>query len=220
MKILALTCTHNRNETVDIFLHHMNYDLLIVDSIGGNTEEYDNGRDIWVIKYDNDQLGAKWNYGLQHAKHIDFDYLLITGSDDIFSPGLIESLAEQDADYAGLLDFYFYDIEKDLLKYCSGLQFNRKGEPHGAGRIIKRWVLEALEWHLWDDNINYGLDASMTRKFLTVNLNTFFTHIPKGMYAVDLKSSDNIHSIHEYNGVWMNKEEKQQLRDHFNLQYV
>ncbi len=218
MSILALTCTHNRQETLEIFLDKLNYPLIMVDTTGG-TFPVDK-KITHYFDYSNKPLGAKWNYGLQQAKHIDFEYLLITGSDDIFSPGLIEFLAEKRVHYAGLLDFYFYDIERDLLKYCPGLRYNRKGEPHGAGRIIHRSVLEALGWRLWDDHLNSGLDASMTRKFLKLDISAFFTHIPKGMYAVDLKSSDNIHTIEEYNGVMMNGEEKDKLLNHFNLQYV
>lgn len=204
MTIHALTCTHGRSETVEIFLQHMYFPITIIDS----------------SEYKNDPLGAKWNYGLSKCKELDLDYLLITGSDNLFSPGLIESLTENKVHYSGLLDFYFYDIEKDILKYCPGFRYSQSGHPHGAGRVIHRSVLETLDWKLWDDNLNSGLDNSMTRRLKNLDLSSKFVKIPEGMYAVDLKTSNNLHTIHEYPGLILGEQEKKELRDHFQLEYV
>lgn len=227
MKVLALTCTHGRSQIVDVFLHHLEYECLIVDS---NYDVLTSETDImpqWAIpkeinyfSFSNKKLGEKWNFGLQQCKEVDFDYLLITGSDDIFSPGLIDHLVKQKVHYAGLLDFYFYDTERDLLKYCPGLKYDRAGEPHGAGRIIHRSVLESLNWVLWDDKINHGLDASMTKRLKTLDIKTHFCKIPDGMFAVDLKSSENIHRLEEYPGIMLDQEAKQIMLRHFNLEYV
>ena len=129
-------------------------------------------------------------------------------------------LVDKKVHYAGFLDFYFYDTERDLAKYCPGMKYNRKGEPHGAGRILHRSILESLNWVLWDDKLSSGLDASMTKRLRTLDITTWFGNIPEGMYAVDLKTSDNIHRIEEYPGVMMNDHEKAQLLNHFSLQYV
>ena len=84
-RILALTCCHGRKETLDIFLHHMDYDLVMIDTIFNTDILRLSNNSLGYFEYSNENLGAKWNYGLDKCREFVFDYLLITGSDDIFS---------------------------------------------------------------------------------------------------------------------------------------
>lgn len=161
------------------------------------------------IIHPNKPVSKKWNYGLQFARKVDFEYLIITGSDDIFSADLWEHYKTLSVQYFGLLDFYFLDYETSKIKYHSGFMANRQGETHGAGRALHRSVLDAVDWKLWDDTLNEGLDASMTKSLNNLILSTEFIKVhSKGFVAMDIKTKENIHKASEYQGNWIAEEEK------------
>lgn len=203
--MIFLTAVHGRPEITEIFLENIpkKYPIVIVgdreDECGEVIAKYGN---TVYLQADNKPLGRKFNKGLSYLKDKDFDYLFITGSDDIFQPELLDyyETLKGKYDYVGLLDFYFHDFQ--MTKYCPGFIHDRKGEPHGAGRMLSRDVLEWANWKLWDDDINSGLDASMTARLGGMRLRRhFFSLKKKGFWAVDLKTETNLHQMKEYNGV-------------------
>lgn len=225
MKIVLLTCVYKRPEIFKLFLSRCPAFPLVI--VGEQTDpchevwqNYKNKSDSIYLFHDNEHLGKRWNYGLSKLKNLEFDYVFITGSDDIFTPNLWKYYQMLNVHYAGLLDFYFYDNPKDRLKYCPGFNGNRQGEPHGAGRMIHRSVLEALEWTLWQDNLERGLDASMTARIRKLPGLTkhFFRCRDIGEYAVDLKSDINLHQPKEYPGVYLDMEERNKFLQAFSFQ--
>ena len=202
--LLILTCAYKRPEVFTIFLSHLpQLPLLVVGEQSDPCYEVlqQLRPDAWFVEHPNKPIGRKFNAGLQAAKDLDFSNLFITGSDDVFTPGLWDYYERnKDSDYVGLLDFYFTDFFR--TKYCPGFQHDRKGEPHGAGRMIKREVLEKNNWTLWDDEINQGLDASATKKLKGLNTH-FFRCKDIGEVALDIKLSENIQSMTDYEGEWV-----------------
>lgn len=203
--MIFLTAVHKRPEITEIFLENIpsKYPIVIVgdreDECGEVIAQH--GNTIY-LQSENKPLGRKFNKGLEYLRDKDFDYVFITGSDDIFQPELLDyyETLKGKYDYVGLTDFYFHDFQ--ATKYCPGFIHDRKGEPHGAGRMISRKVLEQLDFKLWDDGLNSGLDASMTKKLKPLSLKTYvFSLKKKGFWAVDLKSKENIHQMDAYNGV-------------------
>lgn len=207
--MLIFTAVHLRPEIFRIFLSHLREGHTLAVAGSKDDECYE----VWkhdshscpsshFIEAPNKPLSDKFNIGLQGLRDIPFDYLFITGSDDIYTPGLwraYEHLAQHKLyDYVGLLDFYFTDFQK--TKYCPGFQHNRLGEPHGAGRMISREVIEKMDFTLWDNGLNSGLDASMTKRLNTLNLKThFFRCKDINEIAIDLKTQ-NIQSMDDYEG--------------------
>lgn len=211
-KIVVLTCAYKRTEIFKKFVDNVPYKLVVVGD-EQNQQELKNG--VYLL-HENKPLGKKWNYGLQFCKNMDFDYLVITGSDDLFCPNLWQWYQTINVHYAGLLDLYFIDGLR--VKYCAGFNKNRYGEPHGAGRVLHRSVLEELDWTLWDDNINIGLDASMTTRLQRLDMQTQFIKIKDmGFVAADIKTSENLHSHKEYSGVWCDQEERRYVFKRLNL---
>lgn len=225
--MLILTACYKRIEVFNIFLQYLpNYPLAV---IGDEREHYDLLKqlrpDAHWIEYWNQPLGAKWNYGLKISQAWAYDYVMILGSDDIFTPGLWEHYKKamepflDGGHYFGLLDFYFTDFAR--TKYCPGFQHNRKGEPHGAGRMIHRSILEKLNWELWDNNINSGLDASMTERLKTIpnlkNRSHFFRCKDIGEIALDIKSGGNIQAMEDYDGEWI---DTKIIKDAFKFEFA
>ena len=210
MKLAVLTACYKRYDIFRLFLNHLPKDitLICVGDEDENKQSFDeSGIKGGYLIHENKPISNKWNAGLEFAKQYDFDYLIITGSDDLFSHDLWKWYKTLDVHYAGLLDFYFRDLA-GKIKYNDGFRFNRKGEPHGAGRALHRSLLDAVGWRLWKDGLNEGLDASMTQTLRRIKFDYQFIRLKdKGFVAIDIKSSENIHSVSEYQGRWINEDE-------------
>lgn len=213
MKLAVLTACYKRCNIFRLFLQHLPKDITLIcvgdddENLQAFTESKINGG---YLIHDNKPISNKWSAGLEFAKGYEFDYLIITGSDDFFSPDLWEWYKTLDVHYAGLLDFYFMDSLTGKIKYNDGFNFNRKGEPHGAGRAIHRSVLDAIGWKLWKDGLNEGLDASMTETLKGISMDFQFIKVQsKGFVAMDIKTDENIHKVSEYQGRWIDDTEKQ-----------
>lgn len=204
---LFLTCAYKRPEIFSIFLYNIPNRYFLV--VAGDTHDpckeiFDQEKRNGIyLEIKNRPLGEKWNTALKSCKSLDFEYLFITGSDDIYQPELLKYYDSRHEDYIGLLDIYFHDFQK--TKYCPGFVHDRKGEPHGAGRRLSRKVLDRLNWQLWDNDLNSGLDASMSQRLhnFAPDISKHFINLKqKGFWAVDLKTKDcNLHQMEEYNGV-------------------
>ena len=213
MKLAVLTACYKRYNIFKLFLQHIPKDITLI-CVGDEDENMTAFTESKVkggyLIHENKPVSNKWNAGLEFAKSHEFDYLIITGSDDFFSPDLWEWYKSLDVHYAGLLDFYFMDSLTGKVKYNDGFSFNRKGEPHGAGRALHRSVLDAVGWKLWKDGRNEGLDASMTDTLKGIAMDFQFIKVQsKGFVAVDVKTDENIHRISEYQGRWIDESEKQ-----------
>ena len=147
------------------------------------------------VEHENLPLGLKWNESLKH--HRGYDYALIVGSDDIFNAQLLESYKPYcyaNYDYIGLLDsFYYYIYYPDCMRYFAGYNGERQGEPDGGGRLIHKSILENVNYKLWDDELNSGLDLSLTNRIKPfVKKSKFLVGADKGIYFIDIKSDVNI----------------------------
>lgn len=209
-RLALLSCAYLRNEIFKLFLQSIPKDIytVIVGDESNKKSFLQHGTNGKYLEYPNNPIGAKWNYGLSVLKNVEFDYLIISGSDDVFSQDLWDWYKTLDVHYAGVLDFYFMDWQTKRIKYNEGFRANRIGEPHGAGRALHRNVLDALQWKLWDDDLNIGLDGSMTEKLkLLKGLTSKFIRLEQhGFIALDIKTDENLHSINEYPGHFVNPE--------------
>lgn len=220
--IAILTACHKRYDIFKAFLNSLPSDAYVI-CVGDDdenkitfTESKINGA---YLVYPNKPVSKKWNYGLEFASKVPFQYLVITGSDDIFCADLWAWYKTLRVHYAGILDFYFLDYPTGKIKYYEGFVANRRGEPHGAGRAIHRSVLESANWKLWGDTLNEGLDASMTRTMREQHLTTEFIKLKeKGFVALDIKTKENIHKITEYSGRWLDHEERNWLLNKIGMQ--
>lgn len=133
--------------------------------------------------FENDPVGRKWNAGLLAIKDKEWENLCVIGSDDIVLEELFiqyENIHDDVAQFDGLA---FYISKRDKFKNYRGYV--------GAGRKIKRSVIEALDYHLWDDTKSRGLDTSAE-----LRLNDFgFTIKPytaNSPVLIDIKTDVNI----------------------------
>jgi hypothetical protein len=150
----------------------------------------------WCM-HENEPLGRKKNYGISQALKLDFDFMMEIGSDDLILDELLRQYAKffPKYDFFGICDAAYINAEN---LDCRRLQSN---STYGAGRIISRKALEAMEAKLWKDNLSKGLD---NRSLIELYKKGFkYWQIPPIDYplVIDIKSPVNIWPFNYMTGV-------------------
>lgn len=218
-KIAIITCTHQRFSVFQHFLRHIDLchyyfkpNLFVGGHEEGHRKELEKCRlkTTWV-QAENKPLGKKFNTVLRAAKKCNPDYVFITGDDDIYNDRFwkqYQEAANQGFHFIGLLDAFLVDVETASAKYFPGYSRERKGETLGAGRMIHKHLLDIFDWELWENGINSGLDASMTKTLSHLNyMSLAIQGLSQNVIMVDLKSDVNIWSYNNWYGLTRNLEE-------------
>jgi len=210
MKIGILTCMWRRPEVFRIFATGINrlkakFDIITLSVGSEKQESMKLCRDYGInyCEYPNKPLGAKFNAGMLAMREFKPDYVTIMGSDDLLSTPTFEKIweyCEQGAEMIGFLDLYFFDLLAGKLVYWPGYGYrgtkadsSRKGEAIGLGRTLSAGLLDKMHWQPWKPDINTGLDWWMTQRLKALKVNPkIFTLKENNLFAVDLKSKDNI----------------------------
>lgn len=216
MIIHVCSCVHGRTATTEKFLDSL-YRLIQYSHLSdiqvrakiavtpGDPffellKKHDAAPYVDAFPYPNDRVGGKWNYAI--SKCYGSDYIMLSGSDDVFSRNYLSALKpylDKKYDYLGPLDFYFYNAQTKTAHYFEGFTSNHKGEPNGAGRVIKTSVVERKAWSLWPHNASKGLDAHFTQKLNgSAPKRKFFKMADMGVCCVDIKTAENIHPVTDY----------------------
>jgi hypothetical protein len=113
----------------------------------------------------NEPLGHKWNTALKAARLFDPESVMITGSDDLISPAYLKLATNSLREYAYVHpeSIYFYVPDSGRCIYAEPF-------PTGAGRLIRRDVLESVKWKLWPDEQNDRLDGAMDHALRRVTI--------------------------------------------------
>jgi hypothetical protein len=120
--------------------------------------------------HDNYPLGAKWQFAFAMCRQYQPDAVLFLGSSDWVCDDWCRTMyADIQATGCGMIgkrSIDFLDVGRDGL--IRGLRWNgyhlgsgREDEPIGAGRLLSRQLLDAIDWQAFDRNIDFGLDYSM-----------------------------------------------------------
>jgi hypothetical protein len=141
----------------------------------------------------NNPLGQKANVSVQALRGL-CDYVITTGSDDVFSSNMPEIYrANMQYDYFGFKDCYFHNLPTNETRYWPGYTCARKGEPIGAGKMVSAKLLDRMNWRPFNRKISASLDYFYTIKAKALTDNWKFVNlIDHNAYIVDLKSEHNI----------------------------
>jgi hypothetical protein len=144
----------------------------------------------------NSPLGAKCNAAVELLR--DCDAIMGLGSDDLIcsrgARALLEAL--DDADMAGFLDLYLYDLERHELWHWPGYEGLRKRETVGPGRVVKRWLMDELEWAPFGDDLDFNLDRSMFEKLSGIQFTkATLKCLDADCMLVDVKTQTNINPM-------------------------
>lgn len=156
----------------------------------GNAESYGA---LWIERQ-NKPLASKIQLMFEHAQTLEWDYVMIIGSDDVVSDNFLRTYEwpmSLNIDAWGWGDCYFYGDKR--LYHWRGYDPEKRFESIGAGRIFSRRLCEEVGWKFYENtSINSGLDGQMTR---TLNKSGFFipfANMPRDVYMIDVKSDVNV----------------------------
>ncbi|MCP5368547.1 MAG: hypothetical protein H6907_09500 [Hyphomicrobiales bacterium] len=155
----------------------------------------------------NRPLSLKWQHLLRRVREAGpWDYVIRADSDDLFSADFAEAIVEAcPADGAcGLADIWVYDLARNALGYFPGAFHDGQGghDPRyyrkamGTGRCFSAGLLDLVDWTLWDEEIEQGLDGSLDQRLDGFNRRLALVSMRElGVFAVDVKTPANIWSF-------------------------
>ena len=208
MKIVVLTAIWKRHELFEIFklgFKRINKDSkheLIFVSIGSEDIEFSDNH----IETPNQPLSDKWQSGIDYIKEeLDFDYILMLGSDDIICSNLLDVYTpamEANVELIGLIDCYFLDARVNTFKYWKGYTNNRRGESIGMARMLSKDLLIRMNWNIWKPGLKKGLDRSMMNNLRHLKpTKNIFNCKEENIVAIDIKTDINVSNINTYSGL-------------------
>ena len=191
-KIVVVTPFHNRPDISAIFWENMNdlgLDVVAIVSDEPN-KVLANKHAFKVLEYDNNPLGKKWQLGVDYLKEIDFDWLLIVGSDDLVSQHLINKYKDiaqrKGTKYIGLIDAVAMDNTSKKFRIFNGYTNHRKGESIGAGRLVHKDLLEMIDYDVFPNQHKY-MDRHLTSKLLAKGIKNTLIRTGLKPYRVGIK---------------------------------
>lgn len=144
MNVCAVIPTHNRKEITSINIQLLLRQGIKIVLVVSTEEEraFYSGFAIEVIVRQNNPLGRKWQEGVNYARNLQPEYLIILGSDDILSKDFVEKYCGQWL-FVGFKAFYIYENGRvHLLSYLVN-------QCIGGGRVFHRDFLNAVGWQIF-----------------------------------------------------------------------
>jgi hypothetical protein len=150
-------------------------------------------------QYQNNPLSWKWNTAIQLLRDVDFDAVILLGSDDYIDEKFLKYIEENISKYdmIGFSDIYFQ--EDDKMYYWPGYNNQRKGEPSGAGKTYTKKFLEKINYNLFPISTNKGLDSLswniVKRRTSNIHITSLKEH---GLLLVDIKDGEGLTSLDKF----------------------
>ena len=204
MRVVVLTAVWKRHKLFKIFLEGFNrikkdsqHELILV-TIGSEKKTFSDNH----LESKNFPLSVKWQNGVDYARDLNPDYILMLGSDDFVCSNLLKfytQAMDKGTDLIGLIDCYFFDARVNKLTYWLGYRNHRRGESIGMARMLSKELLNKLDWKVWRKPINRGLDSEMMRNLNTIKYSkAMFSCKKEDIMALDVKTDVNISNIKTY----------------------
>ena len=151
----------------------------------------------WVST-SNHPVGRKKNYGLKQLANQEFDYLLEIGSDDLITNDLLTAYLPffDQYEFFGISDAIYIESENgECRRHIS------HKTTYGAGRIISKRLLEEMNYNIWADELNRGLDNSSVANIYSKTKVRFHKIEPMDEPGViDVKSNENLWKFNYFLG--------------------
>lgn len=203
-KIIVLTCVHGRKSTVlNCIKNTPEIERVIVYSDHADRDFLDAAGEKNIHRCENYPLSNKWNYGLSKLKDIDFDGVIMMGSDDYFDQRFLDFVKENIPKYdmIGFTDLYFKDIQ-GVNYYWDGYKNHRRGEPAGAGKTYSKEYLEKINYNLFPYPTSRGLDGQAWTVVNFTKANMLLTSLRENnLFLCDVKDGQGITPLASIKGI-------------------
>lgn len=186
-KFVILTCLWKREKVSDLVLDYysklknnlkrtcdIDLDLIAVGSEGESSERIVKNYGFKYFEYQNKPVSKKWQYGVSQLRNLNFDGMIIVGSDDLIDERVIRRYVQALDDgylFSGFEDAFVYEPIGDDFIYWPGYGDITSAMPKriletvGLGRMLSRELLEMLDFTIWGDKeANSSLDGIMHKR--------------------------------------------------------
>ena len=197
-KIIVISCMHGRHSTVKYCLEKMPFiDVVMIYSNDEDGEFLDQFENVMAkAKVKNKPLSHKWNTAIKCLAQVDFDAVILLGSDDYIDEAFLEFASKniKGFDMIGFHDAYYESEQGDY--YWRGYDNHRKGEPVGAGKVYSRKFLESIGYNLFPEHRDIGLDGISWRVVKRSNAKVkIFSLKEEGIKLYDVKDGLGMNSM-------------------------
>ena len=216
IKIALLTTVWKRAGVTKFVLNHYNNLRTILDieliklavgSEGKDSRELCESSGWDYLEYENRPLSKKWQAGLYALRTTKPDFVITVGSDDLLSTDYFRKIIDRCPidGCTGIYDFWFLDLKRKQMGYWS--EMNRSTpfgggyiRTLGAGRCYSKRILDNLNWELWPNDQDSGLDGLAEKKMLKKlsRKPTCYSLNNLGSFALDIKSEKNLWHFNDY----------------------
>lgn len=116
--------------------------------------------DITVTVFSNSPLGAKWQHGVDEARKLNADPMIIVGSDDFLGVDYIDRCLNhlvKGWELIGTTHWHTYNPNYDLLYKMRYTNLNTSF-PIGSGKCFSKSLLERMKWKVFNTTLSRKLD--------------------------------------------------------------
>lgn len=221
MRVIVCSAMHHRQSTVKLCLNRLHQLADKIESLGvdlsfiyGCSTEADykflkSFKRVNAYKAPNKPLYRKFNQGVEMLKDERFDAAIMIGSDDYFDEAFLWFVLDKlnIFEHIAFRDIYFLDLKKQLFFYWKGYTNYRRGEPAGAGKCYTKRALEKLDYQLFVDGHDYGLDRNTFEISLEL-IHRFYELRQNNLVLVDVKDGKGLTGLDRFNNLTTTLESK------------
>jgi len=204
MKIGILTCVYKRPQISALFLLQIERlrktygDLFLPIAVVSTPEDEAlfQKHNVETHMYANSPLGAKFQYGLYQLRDR-VDAVMLMGSDDLIDNTMIDKLLKEEE-----------ELVWPIGLYITNTVGNKKGEVRlfdwfyknysSVGRLVKKSLLDRLDWRLWNGTELRAIDHSSHHRLLEGNPTLKMVNMMPESAILDIKSDVNINSYKRF----------------------
>ena len=188
---------HGRHQTVEYCINKMRFidQVMIYSTDEDGVFLYD--QPIFAFgQHQNQPLSHKWNAGIMALQDIEFDAVILLGSDDYIDDKFVQFVSKN-IDHFDMIAFTDIYFESDGVKYYwQGYENSREGEPIGAGKVYTKQFLKRIKYNLFNKSANRGLDGISWNRCKQANAKMMITSIREhGLMLCDVKDGHGMNDI-------------------------
>lgn len=199
MSIAIITACWRRPQVFELFLRQCRQlqpapvAIVCAGSPGDQCEELARSYGIRYAQVPND-LPTKWNHAVGMAAAVEeATHFLFMGSDDLMDQRMWTYYHQYTGAHLSLSDLCFMDLATQRVAYWPGYVGRRQGEPIGAAKLVRRDVLQAMQWQPFTPGRPNALDYDMHQRVLQAGFTVDVVpmHTTQGL-CIDIKDRSSL----------------------------
>lgn len=204
MKIGILTCAYKRPQISELYclqierLRETYGDLFLPIVVVSSIEDKTifDAHNIETHMYANSPLGAKFQYGLYQLRDR-VDAVMLLGSDDLIDNTMIDKLLKEEEELVWPIGLYITNTVGDKKGEVRLFDWFYKNYS-SVGRLVKKSLLDRLDWRLWNGTELRAIDHSSHHRLLEGNPTLKMVNMMPESAILDIKSDVNINSYKRF----------------------